>query len=437
MKVFLGSSKFPDKSQNHLPVYWNSDTVINGHMILVGASGTGKTFRLRYIMNEMLKQNPNAKFHVIDVHGDIQVPGSSVVRFSETTHYGLNPLKINPDPDFGGVRKRVRNFISTLKRTSNALGSKQEATLVNVLQDLYRANGFLIEDHRTWSLNVDPRRSKRGAKRQPTIADLKRFTDYKLKQMILGAGSVAVGKLEQLQRKFRSLDRANTKNMGGDDVALEGLKGECKDLYSEYIDSIETGREIDDLIKYNSRDVMQSVYERIVTLESSGIFKAEAPPFDEDKRIWNYDIRALNGDEQKMFVDVLLEDLFMEAKQRGERPFADTFIIIDEAHKFVSEDEEHIVNLIAKEARKFGIGLVLASQSLTHFPEDIIANTSTKIILGLDEMYHDSAARKLRVEAKRFGFIQPRKTALVQVKETGSLVNKYIDVYLPNSRDTR
>jgi len=437
MRILLGDGRFPDKDGRPNRVVWDSSQVINGHWVIAGASGTGKTFRLRYLMDGMLRQNPACRFYVIDVHGDIQIPGASVVRFSETTDYGLNPLKISDDQDFGGVRKRVRSFISTLRRTSHALGSKQEAALINILNDLYKANGFDPQDPRTWSLSFDPRYGRRIPKKQPTITDLKRFAEYKLKQMVAGAGSAAVAKLEQLHKRFRALDKMNARSTV-EDVDLTALKAEVKRIFAEYIDAIETGRELDDIIKYNSRDVIQSVYERIVTLDSSGIFKATPPPFDPKASIWNYDIRSLNKDEQQMFVDVLLEDLFMDAKARGERSEPDTFIIIDEAHKFVSEDDEHIINIIAKEARKFGVGLILASQSLSHFPEDIISNASTKLILGIDEIYHDVAARKLRVEPKRFSYIRPQYTAIVQVKtKAGSLSNKFVDVDLPRTADAR
>lgn len=48
---------------------------------------------------------------------------------------------------------------------------------------------------------------------------------------------------------------------------------------------------------------------------------------------------------------------------------------------------DNIINIISKEARKFGLGLICASQSPTHFSEDFISNVGTKIILGLDQMF--------------------------------------------------
>jgi len=418
-------------------LFWDSSAVVNGHVLLVGASGTGKTFRLRHFMNAAMRQNRRVRFHVIDVHGDLPIPGASIVNFSESQPYGLNPLAISPDKDFGGVRKRVRSFISTLNRTSRKLGIKQEAVLSNLLFDLYQMRGFRADDATTWQETLD--------RKSPTLSNLCNYARLKLEAMIIGAGSKAVVRLEAVNKAARALRAAlveakRTERGTGRgttleeaQAALEKAKAAAKEAYGEYIDAIETGWEISDLIKYNSRDVLQSVYERLTTLESSGVFKAQRPDFSPLAPVRVYGLKALNADEQRIFVDVLLEDLFFEARRAGERPMTETFIVIDEAHRFVSEEDDHILNVIAKEARKFGIGLVMASQSLTHFPDDVVANAATKVILGIDEMFHEAMARKLRIEPRQLSLIKPHDTALVQIKAKGDLSNRFVLVQLPKS----
>jgi len=426
------------------PLVWDSSTIVNGHILLVGASGTGKTFRLRHFMDTAIRQNPRVRFHVLDVHGDLRIPGAEVVEFSESKDYGLNPLAISPDPDFGGVRKRIRAFISTLNRTSRRLGTKQEAVLANLLSDLYHSRGFRPESPATWRESPD--------RKMPTLGDLCRFTRFKLEGMIIGAGSKATVRLEAVNREAAKLgkawveakreERGAGKGVTGEGgkaaldaakAALEKAKAAAKEAYAEYVDAIETGREIGDLIKYNSRDVIQSVYERLITLESAGVFKPTRPPFTEGSSVRIYGLKALSADEQRIFVDILLEDLFFEARRLGERPSTETFIVIDEAHKFVSEEDDHILNIIVKEARKFGIGLVLASQSLAHFPDDIIANAATKVILGIDEMFHEAMARKIRIDPKQIAGIKPHRTALIQIKAKGDLSNRFVPVVLPKA----
>jgi DNA helicase HerA-like ATPase len=419
LKVNFGYDKW--KKNNN--IIWDTEKTINGHMILVGASGTGKTFTIRKILSELSK-DPNIKIHIIDVHGDINIDGASSVDFSETSGYGLNPLKISADKDFGGVRKKIRMFVSMLNRTSRKLGTKQESVLINLLEDLYYQNGFEISNSKTWSVDY---KNTKYTKKYPSISDLSRFANYKLKQILVGTSSKALSNLEKLNKKFMSLEKKAIKLKEGEDHDLDKLKEECKTIYTNYIDSIENGREIDDLIKYDSKDVIKSVYERIQLLQSSGIFKNKIPPFDDNNNVRRYNIKSLNVDEQKMFLDVLAEDIFFNAKQKGETDKPREFIVIDEAHLFMSDDNEHILVKIALEARKYGLGLILASQAFHHFSEDIISNTSCKVCLGLDEMYHITSAKKLTIEPKRFKYIIPHKSALIQVKEKGSISNMFYD----------
>ncbi|MFP3449184.1 hypothetical protein SB765_30100, partial [Pseudomonas sp. SIMBA_067] len=59
------------------------------------------------------------RIHVFDAHGDVEIPGESAVRFHESADFGFNPLELNPDPEFGGVRKRIQSLIAAINRTSD------------------------------------------------------------------------------------------------------------------------------------------------------------------------------------------------------------------------------------------------------------------------------------------------------------------------------
>jgi hypothetical protein len=432
VRVDFGQTKFPNKKTNQrAPVVLDLDRTINGHILIAGASGTGKTHQIRRILREMSAQDPEVRFHVLDVHGDIDVQGASTCRFSETSNYGVNPLKVDADRDMGGVRKRTRAFMSSLTRTANKLGSKQEAALYNLMIDLYEDHGFLVDRPETWALDVDPRAAPRAAKRQPTLEDLRVFAEGRLQQMATGAGALAVAKLDELNRKVRSLQRKQDKADDSDALAVQKLRAECIDLYREYVEAVETGREMATYVRYSGRDVLQSVYERIRNLESSGVFRPRRPDFDRSCPVWRYEISSLSREEQVLFVEFVAQELFQAARRQGHVGRPRHWIVLDEAHAFVNDDADHILNVIIKEARKYGLGLILASQSLGHFPDDILANSASKVLLGIDEMFHQTTARKLAIEQKRLGFIVPRRTALVQFKRGGDTSNRYIDVDLP------
>jgi len=405
-----------DKWENH-QISWNPVSAINPHLIVTGPSGSGKTHTLRMLASQLALMG--ARVYIFDVHGDLTMGSAlcSSVRFSETSPYGINPLRLSADEHYGGVRKKIRNFVAMLNRTSRKLGPKQESVLISLLRDLYAANGFYENDPRTWSLDYDPRRNSRFGKKYPTMLDLEKFTAYKLKHLLAGAGSKAYAAIGEIAKIHAKLKKA-AKN--SEEARLDDLKKQYLDACREFVENIETGEELDDYIKYDNKDVLKSTYDRITNLNSAGIFKNKEPEFDPSKPIHRFDISALSVDEQKMFIDIVAEEIFLYRRQRGVVSTPDTFIVIDEAKHFISDDPDHIVNVLFTDARKFGLGAILGSQSITHFTEDMLQSAATKIILGLDDTFHAKAERLLKIPAKRFKYIVPKETALVQIKESGT-----------------
>lgn len=430
MQVRLGIDAQTIKSGKRTPVVLDTTKLINGHVLIVGKSGTGKTYTLRNIISQMEKQAKGRfRVHVMDVHGDIDLDSSSSVKFSESTPYGFNPLMINPDPDFGGVRKRIQSFIANLERSGYKLGPKQQAALRNILQDLYAANGFLDNDHKTWKIQ-----SHEHWRKQPAMEDAVRFANAKLRAMFLGTSSKTVNALEKLYRKQiqlqskirRSKNALDTSELESIQNEIEKLSVASQDLFSEHISNLKTGRELDDLLKYDSKDVMKSVVDRLENLHNIGIFRPSRPPFDNSKPIWRYDIKALSTPEKKLFVSFILEAIFARASQREVQNDLVELIILDEAHLFSDDEPDNPVNVIAKEARKFGLGLIAASQSPTHFSDDFISNVASKIVLGIDQFYWNGTVQKLKIEQPALEWIVPHKRMIVQMSNQGENKNKPI-----------
>jgi len=425
-------------------VQWRPDATINGHGLIVGASGVGKTHRLRLVA-EQLAHSYGSRVIIIDVHGDIEVPGEQRFTFNETSPYGLNPLKVNPDPASGGVNRRIRGFISMINRTSHKLGARQEAALRRLVEDIYEKNGFDAKDPRTWDPrnNPDARGRSRTQGVYPNISDLKRYTLYKYKQLMTGAGGEAFKAMQELNKTIKSLNKHVLRTHSDvaekhaldhispeDSAKLKKLRDKAISTYSDFVSAAKTGDEVNDLLRYTDIATLASLVDRIDHLDKSGIFKDSPPDFRPGGGIHVYDIHSLGRDEQQMFVDVLLEDLWTEQKAKGATHRPNTFIIMDEASIFVNDDSDHIINILIREARKFGLGIVFASQAINHFSEDVLANVGFKLILGVDQMFIASMSRMLRVEATRIESIRPRQSALIQCKVIGDQRNDYVDIYL-------
>lgn len=440
MKIVFGmDSIYAKKGETH-PVVWDSKRVINAHMLLVGKSGTGKTYTLRKIINQLQDSGTSSKIltRIIDVHGDIDIEGASTVKFSESGIYGFNPLAINPHPDFGGVRKRIQSFISIINKTSRKLGTKQEPVLRNILLDLYAANGFYEKDPKSWTIHAaDGTRLMHNGrpKKYPTLEDAYRYANFKHKAMFLGTSNKAVLYLEELNKKAKQLfiKQKNTHKAFSAEEA-EKIKGEIKtlgeqavDAFTNHIQAIENGMELTDLIKYDSIETIKSIVDRLDSLLATGIFKNQEPVFDSGATIWRYDIRTLtNLDEKKLFVYFLLEDILLKRIESGEQTEVVEMVFLDEANLFFTEDADNIINVISKEARKFGLGLCCASQSPTHFSEDFMSSVGTKIILGLDQLFWNASVQKLKIELQALEWIVPHQKMVVQINNKAELKNRFV-----------
>jgi len=490
-------------------IAFDSRTAVNGHMLVAGPSGTGKSHQLNRMILNLAEQGAKQVF-VIDIHGDLAdfsdlrpfraqpIPGNLVqtIKFGEQTRYGLPPLDLLDDPE-GGPRKRANAFINLMER-QGALGPKQKTALFRLVIDLYHRHGFLMDDPRTWTLGYDPRQHQvrtviarpgfialpgldwfdksedektalkrdfgvqfngatkcwevreghplaseavdqwgsSGMKRFPTLADVRRHLWNRLVMMKTGQSAPAIRALDKVMSlaskrarlRTRRLNEAAQEDLEKLEQALCKAQEESLSLLKEGMEKIDSGQELEELLLWDSADAVKGLFDRIEALERSGIFKGQPPPFDLSVPIWHYNIKSLSDDEQMLFVDVLLERIFMESKSRGEADGPDTFIFLDEAHKFVVDNGDHVINRIVKESRKFGIGLILSSQAFVHFSDDLLMSSGLKLVLGCPEMYREPMRRKLGLEmvelkngrkVNPLSLIRPKDTAMVSVATAG------------------
>lgn len=485
MHLTLGTHyNHPSNPQSGQPFRWRPIDLINAHMVMFGDSGSGKTHSLRMLCQQMGETAGRGlqRIHILDSHEDIDVP-ASYVKFSQSTPYAFNPLEINPDPHFGGVRRSVANFLGMLQRSSRKLGTTQESVLRNLLLDVYQMRGFNPDNPATWtleggegrpeglqegriyldvpyeekelakdaarrdgvSLQFDPAAKswwtsrhtdglarwpeKSWGKQYPTIHDVISLAQLKLKQIFIGTDQKGLIALEAYCRAQAALN-AKVKNTmrrsaSEDEEVLQAERNraanKAKEAMLNFIDKVATGTELEDLIRYESAETLKSLLDRLDNLKATGVCRSVPPPYDPHELVWRYGLRAYGDDEKRMFVENLLDRIFQAAVARGEVDEITDVIIIDEAPKYMVDDTNHIICRIINEARKFGVALVLVAQSPHQFPEQILAGVGCKIILGLDPMYHRMAATKLALDQKFIEKIQPRKTIFVNQKFKGQV----------------
>lgn len=440
MKHLFGINEFLAKQKNATkPIIYDSDEVINNHILFAGASGSGKSFQLLSLMSRAALYG--YALDIFDVHEELSLPESSPVKYSSHTKFGYNPLIVSADIHSGGVRNRINSFISMINSTSSKLGTKQQSALRNLLEDLYAEFGITDADYRSWRTNPQD---------QPTITDLIAFNKMKIMSMQFGTDQIATTLME-LNRKVAKIRKQNIqkhshneklKKMAEaiaaedtDEESLEELKQKIDtlrdtaiDLFNGYVLSMANGNEIDNYYKYNNREVLLSLNERLTNINSAGIFNHNPPPFDSD--IHCHQIKSLSDDEQKLFVYLRLESIFREARDAGMTDTLRHIIVLDEAHKFFDDEPDHIINVISKEGRKFGLALWCASQSPTHFTPDFLTNCGIIMLLGIHSSYWDMACRKLRIKPENLKFTKARQVASVKLQKKGEADPQFQNVVL-------
>lgn len=406
-------------------VVWNTANLTNAHIGVFGDSGMGKTHMLRRIVAAMEDTgHPRIRFHVFDSAGDMTMPGESAVAFHESADFGFNPLELNPDPEFGGVRKRIQSLITAMNSTSVRLGPRQERALAKLLTGLYKREGFIFDDHRTWGADV------RGGKSYPSLLDAIEYGKERIKAMYTGSNQRSVRALEEVSRLAKQIRiKESVLNRLGHDEALtklqrelDILKEKAVDAYREAVFGISTGDELEEALDSDTqKETLQSVVDRLENLYQIGIYRSTPPPLDPRCRVWRYIIKSLSADEQKLFVLTRLETIFTRAIQRGKTEQVVDVCVLDEAHRYSDPKEDYILNRMTRESRKYGVSMIFGSQAPSDFADILIANLASKVILGLDQTNTSYAIRKLGVAESALKSIIPQRRVLVQMKGIGEL----------------
>jgi hypothetical protein len=303
LDIFLGHA------QGGHRVNWSPGRLNNGHMIILGGSGAGKTETIRCIAAELAAQAMPVV--LIDFHGDMAASTGNIrsYKIREGGEYYFNPLELDPAIDEITPLRATSDFVDAISINFPTLGIQQRRKIKNIIKDCYRMSG-ITGNTGTWT----------------------RVLDF-------------------------------------DDIESEIMS--CED---EAIPAY-----LEDIFDYKLFSGEEKI--SLPTILSGGIT--------------HINLNALPENLRYLFADLFLRRIYYTLQATGEIPRGAgderekfrLFVIVDEAKLLVSQKSgsktaiKAVLNKYATEMRKFGVSLILASQLIAHFNEEILANIAVKFCM--------------------------------------------------------
>ncbi len=317
LSVLLGIAR-----RDNTPRPWEVAKQPNGFLLILGASGSGKTETLKVIASEI--HTFGVPCLIFDFHGDVVLEGAEDYALSHgpaCTH-GINPMELDSiDPADGGVYAQVNILLFMLKACIPSLGHRQWRVIKDTLNEAYDRAGINDRDPASWQ------------RIPPTFGAVLKLLDNQLE---------------------------------------------------------------DDTLSRNQKNIIESAYDAISRVFEHPIFtKGQQISIDNLLgRSHRLNLVHLEDDIRFVVTDTLLRKLARALKAKGSIPVQPQndferfrlFIFVDEA-KILSmggkdrDSSSAVLNTLATEYRKFGLGMVLASQMSDHFSNETKAQMATRLVL--------------------------------------------------------
>ena len=317
LSVLLGRSR-TDHSLKH----WEVAKQANGFFMILGASGSGKTETLKVVAAEIHRYGIPCL--IFDFHGDVVLAGAEdyVLSHGPASTQGINPMELDStDPADGGVYAQINILLAMLKACVPSLGHRQWRVIKDVLNEVYEQAGVSDKNPASWQ------------RRPPTFAHV----------------------LQLLEQKLEN-----------------------------------------DTIARSQRNIIESAFDAVARVFEHPVFARGNQIQIEQLLARSHRLNLVHLEEEIRFVvtDTLLRKLARSLKSSGNIPVQPQndherfrlFVFVDEAKILAlggkdRDSSSAILNTLATEYRKFGLGMVLASQMSDHFSNETKGQIATRLVL--------------------------------------------------------
>jgi hypothetical protein len=440
MKHLIGLNDARWRAGQVDPIIIDTDLLINGHTLIAGMTGAGKSYQVMQYLTACARNG--IEVDIFDPHEELDgAPRSVAVKFSAATRYGFNPLVINTDLHSGGPVNQIHDVVNLINTASSNLGSRQVRALHNLIGDLYHLRGIYPDNPASWVKREITEREWRSLKSAhnyaalrdyyPTLGDLEDYAERKIQQLRLRTNTLCINALNRVMASSAKMAGIQTRYQKATEAEVQRLTDQLEreklkaiEAYTEFVQSVETGREFADASKYTDAENLEGVLDRIRLLRSLGICDSNPPPFG-DALIRDHQIGSLKLEFQRMLVFSRCEQIFQACKDAGKTDTLRRVILVDEGSDFYSDDPANPLNRIAKQGRKFGLGLVIASQSPTHFSEDFLTSCGTIMLLSIHSKFWKMAATQLNIDVNTIMAMRPKEALALLMHVSGETAPRF------------
>lgn len=393
-------------------------TLSNPHMMICGGSGSGKTTLLRKII-EFVGQH--SQVLVLDFHDDLATEGDEELVFSSNFgELGLSIFEFSKDEKSGGLLNRTIEIVDMFKKSfMQNMGIMQESVLKQLISDVYAKAGIFHDEPETWDRPL------------PTIEDFgELISDLLLliKHSESNEYKKHVESILKSAQRIRNMviDEEDEEKIARADAKLDAKMKAMAEKLMARVKAIKSGSEDEDdlrtgslLLKYPGIDLnfysaksaassLESLQVYVKTMIDSRVFSQNDPVLSRNTRVHRFNLKHVNERVMFFLSDVIIQRAFRRAmempKVENNRPR--TFIVIDESKLVMPVGKEkenpfNAINRIVSEARKAGIGIILASQRVAHYSEEMLANINTKVLLRVEKNEYRSVKNKIGIKDDR------------------------------------
>jgi DNA phosphorothioation-dependent restriction protein DptH len=297
-------------------IYWNpqdSVAVPNPHLMIMGESGSGKTYAVQCLVAELAQRSVPSILFDYGQSFELQHLDPSFKKFTGIREHligeeglPINPLQIFAKDTQGS--KTVATRVSDVFDAAYHLGDIQRKVVIDAIRSAFEKAGISESNSSTWS--KDP----------PSLLVLQ----------------------DVLEEMSANKEYTNYKNAVGVAARL---------MTFFMLTSFRT-----DVEKWSWDSLLKDSKHKVHVLQ----------------------FRGLEGKTQRVLVELLLWHLFFYLKSTGQSPLR-LYCVLDEAHH-LSFREGGPVDSLLREARKFGLGIMFASQQPEDFSPAAFSNSASKLV---------------------------------------------------------